>query len=208
MFEIPSINWVDNSGAYPTQSHKYQTPYYVFDICLAAMFVRAYFFCLAVIMFSPVNERLYGKRVCQNAGFEPVFSFQVKAGMRSSPIFTFALMSVTTILSLAYMIRIFERPYYTFNFYEEGLKFYNFEHFASSLWFVIITMSSVGYGGIIATTPVGRGITIVTSIVGAFLLSLLVAIITDWFMMSERKAQAIGKMQTDRLAATAVRAGF
>ena len=92
------------------------------------------------------------------------------------------------------MIRIFERPYYTFNFWEEDLTFYNFDYFSSSLWFVIITMSSVGYGGVIASTPVGRGITLFTTLVGAFLLSLLVAIITDWFIMSERKAEAIGKM--------------
>ena len=64
VFEIPSINWVDNDGTYAAQSHKFQTPYYVFDVFLAAMFVRAYFFVLAVIMFSPVNARLYGKRVC------------------------------------------------------------------------------------------------------------------------------------------------
>ena len=185
VFEIPAINWVDNDGTYAAQSHKFQTPYYVFDVALAAMFVRAYFFVLAVIMFSPVNARLYGKRVCQNAGFEPSFSFQVKAGMRHAPIFTFALMALTAIMGLAYMIRVFERPYFSFNFYEDDLKFYTFEHYTSSIWFVIITMSSVGYGGIIASTPIGRGLTIFTSIIGAFLLSLLVAIITDWFVMSE-----------------------
>ena len=47
-------------------------------------------------------------------------------------------------------------------------------------------MSSVGYGGIIASTPLGRLTTIVIALVGAFLLSLLVAIITDWFTMPER----------------------
>lgn len=106
------------------------------------------------------------------------------------------------------MIRIFERPYYSFNFYEDDLAFYNFEYFTSSLWFVIITMSSVGYGGVIASTPVGRGITIVTAIIGAFLLSLLVAIITDWFVMDETKAEAISTMQKDRFAVAAVRTAF
>ena len=128
--------------------------------------------------------------------------------MRHAPIFTFALMALTAVLSLAYMIRIFERPYFAFNFYEDDLKFFTFEHYTSSLWFVIITMSSVGYGGIIASTPVGRGITIFTSIIGAFLLSLLVAIITDWFIMSERKTKAIYQMQRDRFAVTAVRTSF
>ena len=131
--------------------------------------------------------RLYGKRVCQTAGFEPTFSFQIKAGFHNSPIFSFTVSALGWILCLAYMIRIFERPYYSFNFLDDdGLTFFNFDSFFSAIWFVIITMSSVGYGGIISTTPIGRAITLLTAIVGAFLLSLLIAIITEWFVMEEQ----------------------
>lgn len=63
---IDSINWVDNSGAYDTGSHMYPTPYFLTDFYLAFMFLRFYFFALAMIMYSPVNERLHGKRVCYN----------------------------------------------------------------------------------------------------------------------------------------------
>ena len=78
---MESINWVDNSGEYPPQSHIYETPYLLTDFFLAFMFFRIYFFAQAVIVLSPINKRLYGKRVCQNSGFEPTFSFQIKAGM-------------------------------------------------------------------------------------------------------------------------------
>lgn len=71
-----------------------------------------------MLRFSPVNERLYGKRVCQNAGFEPTFGFQVKAGMRNYAYLTFLIMSMTTITALTYVTRIFERPYYAYNFYD------------------------------------------------------------------------------------------
>ena len=160
------------------------------------MFLRFYFFALAVIMWSPVNDRLYGKRVCQNANFEPNFSFQLKSGMRNSPITTFFLMASIMIFSLAYVIRICERPYFAFNFNsKEGeLSFYTFESMSSTIWFTIITMTSVGYGGIVASTPLGRAVTIISTIVGAFLLSLLVAIITDWFIMEERQTDAIFTM--------------
>ena len=79
---------------------------------------------------------------------------------------------------------------------------------SSTLWFTIITMTSVGYGGIIASTPIGRSITICSTIVGAFLLSLLVAIITDWFVMEERQTKAIHRMEKDRNAAASVRAAI
>jgi len=61
---IEAINWIDNGGVNSAQSFKYNTPYFMTDFFLAFMFLRFYFFTLAVIMFSPVNERLYGKRVC------------------------------------------------------------------------------------------------------------------------------------------------
>lgn len=69
-------------------------------------------------------------------------------------------------------------------------------------------MSTVGYGGIIASTPIGRGITVIAIVIGAFLLSLLVAIITDWFVMEEKQSEAIDKMQIDVLAGESVRRAF
>ena len=128
--------------------------------------------------------------------------------MRSAPITAFFILSTILILSLSYLVRIFERPYFSFNFVEEDLDFYTFESFSSSLWFMIITMTSVGYGGIIASTPIGRGISVISIVVGAFLLSLLVAIITDWFVMEEKMIDAIGKMQKDVFAVESVRAAF
>lgn len=128
--------------------------------------------------------------------------------MRNAPITTFALMACVLIFSLSYTTRIFERPYYQYCFYDQGVSFLAFETLGSSLWYTIITMTSVGYGNIIATTPLGRFVTIITAFVGAFLLSLLVAIITEWFNMEERQTEAITSMQKDIQAARAVRTAF
>ena len=81
--------------------------------------------------------------------------------MRSFPMTTFCIMSFVLIFGLSYMVRIFERPYYEFAFQDQdGLHFYTFQSMSSTLWFTIITMTSVGYGGIIASTPLGRLTTI------------------------------------------------
>ena len=53
-------------------------------------------------------------------------------------------------------------------------------------------MSSVGYGGIIASTPLGRFMSLAIALTGAFLLSLLVALTTEWFIMEESQTNAIG----------------
>ena len=126
-----SINWVDNSGLYDAQSHEYPTPYLLNDFVLACMFFRSIFFAKAIMNFAPVNERLYGKRVCKNAGFEPKFGFQLQSVMRDYAIATFLMMSLILIMSMTYVTRIFERPYYTFNFQaaEPPVVFENFQTF-------------------------------------------------------------------------------
>ena len=126
---MEAINWIDNSGDNDEQSVEYATPYLLNDFFLAFMFFRFYFFARALLMTSPVNERLYGKRVCQNAGFEAKFSFQLKSVMRDYAFSTFVMMSLILILSLTFVTRIFERPYFSFNFSTdtgEPLVFYNF----------------------------------------------------------------------------------
>ena len=117
IIEINSINWVDNSSVYDYgQAQKIPTPYEYNDFFLAFMFLRFYFFVLALITFSPVNERLYGKRVCKNANFEPTFGFQIKAAFKIHPVFTFFMMGTIMLMSLSYVTRVFERPYFAFNF--------------------------------------------------------------------------------------------
>lgn len=69
-------------------------------------------------------------------------------------------------------------------------------------------MTSVGYGGVIASTQVGRALTLSGAIAGAFLLSLAIAIVIQWFVLEERKVNAINQMILDKKAAVTVRTAF
>ena len=104
-------------------------------------------------------------------------------------------------------MRIFERPYYAFNMYFGGehIEFYNFRYISSALYYVIITMSSVGYGDIIACTPIGRFLAMTSVVVGAFLLSLMVTLTTSWFNIDDQSVGAVDKMQKDSLAVDTIR---
>ena len=56
-------------------------------------------------------------------------------------------------------------------------------------------MTSVGYGNIIATTPVGRFVTILAAIVGAFYLAIMVALVTDWLTLEPKQALCMHKIK-------------
>ena len=69
-------------------------------------------------------------------------------------------------------------------------------------------MTSVGYGGEVTSTVIGRLLALIGTIVGAFLLSLAIAIVIQWFVLEERKVSAINQMILDKKAAVAVRTAF
>lgn len=73
---IECVNWVDPSNdGYPLGSHIYDTPYLTNDIFLALMFLRFYFILQTMIVWSPPNNRLIGKRVCHEFGIETDFNY-------------------------------------------------------------------------------------------------------------------------------------
>ena len=69
-------------------------------------------------------------------------------------------------------------------------------------------MTSVGYGGVITSTLIGRSFALAATIVGAFLLSLAIAIVIEWFVLEEKKVNAMNQMITDKKAVVAVRTAF
>lgn len=117
IFYIDTVNWVDNSeDGFPVGSHIYRTPYLTNDFFLGAMFVRFYFVIHAIIILSPPNNKLVGKRVCYETDIDPSFSFQAKSAFKERPYLLFGISSILTVVCLSYLISIFERPYYLFNF--------------------------------------------------------------------------------------------
>jgi hypothetical protein len=81
---------------------------------------------------------------------------------------------------------IWERPYWYYS--NGGLAFSNI---FTSVWYVIISMSTVGYGGIVASTVPGRILAIICILFGAFILSLIVSVIATGFELGDDQAESI-----------------
>lgn len=75
----------------------------------------------------------------------------------------------------AYILRIFERPYY----YETGEV--SMESFWSAMWLTIVTATTIGYGAVYACTPFGRLTTIFIIFFGAVITALLIAVMSESF---------------------------
>ena len=167
---------------------------YLDDIMFSFMFLRFYFLVMAIAAFAPTNRDLFGKRVCHEKEFEPNFTFQVKANMIRYKYFAISIFSILSALFFGCTIRIFERPYYS------SLGLLDYSTLNSSLWCVIITMSSVGYGAMYPVTVPGRFLNILCIIVGAFLLSLLVSLIAVGMMLEDNKKEALAEIAEKKRA--------
>lgn len=178
-FQVMAINWVDNSGTYSAHTHAYPVTYQNFDILTVACFIRIYFVLQALLAVLPMNQ-LSSKRTCQEAGFNAGFTFQLKAAFKKFPYIAFFVIGAIAVSTFAYIIRIWERPYYELALSE---PFFDFKWYGSAVWYVLISMTTVGYGNIVATTPYGRISVILAILFGSFLLSLLVGLIINWFSL-------------------------
>jgi hypothetical protein len=108
------------------------------------------------------------------------------------------LFSSLSMLFFACTIRVYERPYYQ----EVGAL--DFSTIGATLWAVFINMSTVGYGATYPSTGPGRFLMILATLVGAFLLSLLVSLIAVGLMLEENKKEALSEIAEKKTAGSVI----
>ena len=99
---------------------------------------------------------------------------------------------------LSYVLRIFELPY--FRAYENQ----DFDSYFNSMWCVLTTITTVGYGDVTPSTKPGRCIAMITAFWGAFLISILVVTVSSVFELNEKQRMALSHINLTRRAATTI----
>lgn len=175
--------------------------YLTSDFLFAFMFFRCYFLVKTIMNYTEYME-LYSKKVCHKYGFTVTTSFCIKAMMLKKPGKTVFFTAIFSILWLSYILRVFERLYYN----ECGQIL--FDHYFTSIWCVIITMTTVGYGDVFAVSTIGRCVSIVNALWGAFVIGLLVSSIQDLKELSDNQKKAVAEITNSKKAAQSVSAGI
>lgn len=168
--------------SYNTAFHIYLN-YYYNDIFAILTLVRTYHLVRLYSVFSKYRtERAY--RICKNNGKFSGTSWAVKCLVNDDPIKVTAAMMVSGILIGGFCFRIFERPLYV----ESG---YDFSDYANSMWLVIVTMTTVGYGDFFPNSLPGRIVGLVICIWGVLVISMMVIMVSNSLKLGKDEEKAL-----------------
>ena len=85
--------------------------YLLSDFILVIMFSKIIFLIRAIFNYSMFTDT-YAKKLCNNYGVSANIRFSFKCQMINHPMRTIFLVFFSSVLILAYQLRIFEAPYY------------------------------------------------------------------------------------------------
>ena len=173
--------------------------YLLSDFILALMWVRCMFILRAVFNYTIFMD-IYSKKLCKSYGFTANVRFAFKCLITSSPGYTVCGVLFLSVLILAYLIRIFEMPY------DSDYGLITWDSYFTSIWFIVITMTTVGFGDVYPNTTFGRLIAMFTALWGTFLISILILSVGNIFKLNKNEQQAHSHLLQTRSAAQSITA--
>lgn len=156
---------------------RFKVYYLVSDFILVFMFLRIFFVIRAVFNYNMYTD-VFAKKLCRSYGFTANVRFTFKSLLKTDPAMTVSVTMFSSVLILAYCLRVFEVEYYL------AIEQRNFDNYFDSIWCVIITMTTVGYGDTYPVTIFGRLVGIFCALWGTFIISLLIIVATEIFALS------------------------
>jgi len=109
------------------------------------------------------------------------YHFIGKAMLRDS-LQTLLYLFAMSVLTLAYAMLVFERPIGPDT---------NLDLMENSVWLIIITMTTVGYGDIYPQTPMGRQVAVIAALLAVVLVALAVGAVTDRLTLSRDESKVL-----------------
>ena len=152
------------------------------DFIMCFMFFRIFFGFRAIFNYSIYSDA-YSRKVCKYYDFYPGFRFILKSNFISNPVTTIVTLFSLSVINLAFLLRVFELRFCQYPdtnnlIQSDGRYFF-------SIYTVIITMTTVGYGDNTPETDPGKFICCFTALWGAFMVSLLVLLVSKFFSLEK-----------------------
>lgn len=187
----PGVLWV-----YYTRVEGYEVAY-SFDSIISIVALTKLYILFRVFLNYTQWASPRSIRICQLNGFTPGFLYALKCYNRSKPVLFLLTTFFLALIVLAFSVQNFERQLKDHS--RSPVKFG--DSFWNSVWCMVITMTTVGYGEIFPVTIMGRIFTIIACIWGIFFIAMTIVTITRMISMTPEEEKSYQEIiQTDKKA--------
>uniref|UniRef100_A0AC35U3P8 CaMBD domain-containing protein n=1 Tax=Rhabditophanes sp. KR3021 TaxID=114890 RepID=A0AC35U3P8_9BILA len=154
-------------------------------------FLRAYLLCRFMVLHSKQFQDAATRSIAALNRISMDFRFVIKTMMANHPLRVLIIFTCSFWIILAWCFTQCER--HTTN------KNINEYHYINSLWFIIVTFMSIGYGDITPSTLMGKVLAIFSGIVGAGVSSALISVISRKLELSRAEKHVNNFMADSKL---------
>ena len=180
--------------------------YYFFsEIMLALMVFRLIFIIRSVFNYMIYTD-CYSKRICQTYGFNNGLVFAYKCQMTNNTARTVIYTCLIVTFSFAWLLRIVELPFFRTETSADSINL--FDSYFNSIWCVVITMTTVGYGDTVPATCPGKCLAMMIALTGSFLTSIVIVTVTNTLQLPTKQTLAMRHIHITRSAALTVQKAF
>src|SRR3990167_3384006 len=156
--------------------------YFVNDIMCTLVLIRiASIFSMLFTGIKYNSNR--ANRICHFFGIKPTSFHGMKCYFKNDP-FTFVfILLVFTVPMFAFAIRVCELPI------SKIIRSNGYDSYINCVWWVVVTMSTIGYGDYYPKTVPGRAVAVALCIWGVIMVSLMVVSLTNYVQYDNKQKQ-------------------
>lgn len=168
---------------------------YPYSSMLSTMSFLRLFFLFKLFKHLTKWTSTKSEHVCEKYVCKADSKFAFKAFQKDNPFIMLVVTFVFSCLCFGLTIRTFER-YYWENKLE---KSQDWDYIWNCMWYIFVSMTTVGYGDMYACTQVGRVLAIFACLVGTYFVAMMMVFMTQITTLDENEKKAYGLINRLRI---------
>src|SRR3990167_8987340 len=157
---------------------------YSLDLILSNMMILRIYLSLRLYAHYTKWRSPLAMKYCEMEGCEANTVFAMKAFLKESPYFALLIAFIVSALILGIPVKNFEQPLHELNGFALNFTLWN------SIWCIVITMTTVGFGDFFCRSHMGRFACVISIFWGIFLTSMMVVTLTNSMSLDAKETRA------------------